>query len=221
MELMGLMKGTMDQLGETFDALNQTGNRVEDLQAEPALDSVSQIQSLRRHLVYQDRRQQEKMEDIRVILSEVLQVEVVEFLKGVIEEEVEAMINKEVEEQVADRLQKHIPPHLREMVDAHKKQLDDVTRNLHNVEARRRNAALRHQHGDGTIHPLHLPSAQPSESFPKNIDELINVEAERLANLMLEYGVEPGPSRDQNLNKFMKFCHIGYEVVPTSPPPAE
>ena len=91
-----------------------------------------------------------------VILSEVLQVEVVEFLKGVSEypflpmqlvywmdlrltahfvvgEEVEAMIDKEVEEQVADRLQKHIPPHLRDMVDAHKKQLDDVTRNLHNV----------------------------------------------------------------------------------------
>jgi len=221
MELMSIMKGTMDQLGETFDALNQTGNRVEDLQAEPALDSVAQIQALRRHLVYQDRRQQDKMEDIKVILSEVLQGEIVEFLKGVIEGEVEEMIDKEVEEQVAERLQKHIPPHLREMVDAHKKQLDDVTKNLHNVEARRRNAALRHQQGDGTIHPLHLSSAQPSENFPKNLDDLVNVEAEKLANLMVEYGLAPTESREQNLNHFMKFCHIGYEVVPSAiaPPP--
>ncbi len=78
---------------------------MEDLQSEPALDSVSQIQALRRHLVYQDRRQQDKMEDIRglqstflitlnlssrpslnlVILSEVLQGEIVEFLKVVSE----------------------------------------------------------------------------------------------------------------------------------------
>jgi len=221
LELMTIMKGTMDQLDGTFEALNQTGGRVEGLQSEPALDSVSQIQALRRHLVYQDRRQQDKMEDIRVILSEVLQGEIVEFLKVVIEGEIEEMIDKEVEEQVAERLQKHIPPHLREMVDAHKRQLDDVTRNLHNVEARRRNAALRHQQGDGTIYPLQLPSAQPSENFPTNLDELVNVEAEKLANLMVEYGMRPGSSREENLNDFMKFCHIGYEVVPTSiDPPA-
>ncbi|KAF8342944.1 uncharacterized protein EI90DRAFT_808806 [Cantharellus anzutake] len=187
-ELMTIMKSTMDQLGETFDALGQTGTRVEDLQAEPALDSVSQIQALRRHLVYQDRRQVQRMEDIK---------DIVDYLEGVIIREVEGIIDQEVEGQVAERLKKHIPDHLQHMVTEHKRQLDDVTRNLNNVEARRRNAALRHNRGDGSIHPLYLPSAKPSDNFPKNLDELIDVEAEKLANMMLEYGLQPGESREK------------------------
>jgi hypothetical protein len=48
----------------TFEALNQTSARVQELQAEPALDSVQQISDLRKQLVKKDRRQEEKIKEI-------------------------------------------------------------------------------------------------------------------------------------------------------------
>lgn len=66
----------------TFDALNQTSARVQELQNEPALDAVKQISDLRKQLVKKDRRQEDKMQEIEQLLREVLQHEIVEHLKG-------------------------------------------------------------------------------------------------------------------------------------------
>jgi hypothetical protein len=45
--------------------LNQTTAKVQDIQAEPALDSVKQIRDLRTQLVKRDRKQEAKMAEIQ------------------------------------------------------------------------------------------------------------------------------------------------------------
>jgi len=153
-DLMAVMKQTMDQLGGTFEALNQTSARVQELQAEPALDVVQQITDLRKQLVKKDRRQEEKVKEIEQLLREVLQHEIVEHLKGQITKQIEDIIEEEVEGQVKLQLGHHIPPRLQESVTNQKRQLDEVQYAMRNSEARRANGQLRSNNLHGPMHPL-------------------------------------------------------------------
>lgn len=216
-DLMAVMKQTMEALGGTFDALAQTGARVEELQNEPALDAVKQIADLRKQLVKRDRRQEEKMKDIQQLLSEVLQHQIVEHLRGQIAQQVEDVIAAEVEEQVRLQLEYHIPPKLQESVAAHKKQLDEVQHALRNGEARRANGQLRANNLQGPMQPMLPPSGVVSEHFPDNMSTLLVMEADKVLALLEHYDIAPGDSREENLNRFMRFCNIGYQVVPMDP----
>jgi len=216
-DLMTLMKQTMDTLGGTFDALNQTSARVQELQQEPALDSVQQISDLRKQLVKKDRRQDEKMKEIDQLLREVLQHEIVEHLKDQITLQIEDIIEKEVQEQVKLQLGHHIPPKLQESVANQKKQLDEVQYAMKNSEARRANGQLRSNNLHGPMHRLIPMSGAVSDHFPKDMSDLINMNADTVVELLKHYDLPPGESREDNLNRFMRFCNIGYQVVPIDP----
>jgi len=216
-ELMSVMKATMEQLGGTFDALNQTSARVQELQQEPALDSVQQISDLRKQLVKKDRRQDDKMKEIDQLLREVLQHEIVNHLKGQITKQIEDIIEHEVQEQVKLQLGHHIPPKLQESVANQKKQLDEVQYAMKNSEARRANGQLRSNNLHGPMHPLIPISGSASDHFPRNMSDLLNMNAEAVAELLNHYDLPPGESREDNLNRFMRFCNIGYQVVPVDP----
>lgn len=216
-ELMAVMKQTMDSLGGTFDALNQTSARVQELQNEPALDAVKQISDLRKQLVKKDRRQEEKMQDIEHLLREVLQHEIVEHLKGQIQNQIEDIIEAEVEEQVKLQLGFHIPPKLQESVAAHKRQLDEVQYAMRNSEARRANGQLRSNNLHGPMQTLMAPSGLVSDHFPKDMSELLTMDAETVAALIAHYDIAASDNREENMNRFMRFCNIGYQVVPMNP----
>jgi len=216
-DLMAVMKQTMDQLGGTFEALNQTSARVQELQAEPALDVVQQITDLRKQLVKKDRRQEEKVKEIEQLLREVLQHEIVEHLKGQITKQIEDIIEEEVEGQVKLQLGHHIPPRLQESVANQKRQLDEVQYAMRNSEARRANGQLRSNNLHGPMHPLLQISGEASEHFPKDMSELLTMEADTVVELLKHYDIVPGATRADNLNKFMRFCNIGYQVVPMDP----
>jgi len=216
-ELVSLVKQTMETLGGTFDALNQTSTRVQELQQEPAFDSVQQISDLRKQLVKKDRRQEAKMKEIEQLLREVLQHDIVDHLKGQIAMQIGDMIEHEVEEQVKLQLGHHIPPKLQESVAKQKRQLDEVQYAMKNSEARRANAQLRSNNLHGPMLPLIPTSGQISEKFPKDMAELLAMDADAVTDLLKHYDLAPEATREDNLNKFMRFCNIGYQVVPMEP----
>jgi len=216
-ELMAVMKQTMDALGGTFDALNQTSARVQELQAEPALDSVRQISDLRKQLVKKDKRQDEKIREIEQLLREVLQHQIVDHLKGQITLQIEDIIEQEVQEQVKLQLGHHIPPKLQESVANQKRQLDEVQYAMRNSEARRANGQLRSNNLHGPMLPLLPMSGLPSTLFPTDMSELLNMDADNVVELLKYYDITPAATREENLNKFMRFCNIGYQVVPMEP----
>jgi len=214
MELMDVLKRTMEQLGGTFETLGQTTQAVEQLQTEPALDSVQQISALRKHLVMQDRRQAAKMEEIKRLLKDVLQEEIVEHLKGQIADQIQSIIDAEVEAQVQAQLATHIPSTLQQTVANNQQQLHDVQYSLHNAEARRANALLRSNHLLGTVHALYKRDGTVSEFFPKDLTNLLTMDGDTASKLLTDYGIVPSDSREKNLNKFMNFANVGYQVVP-------
>jgi len=214
MELMDVLKRTMEQLGGTFETLGQTTQAVEQLQTEPALDSVQQIAALRKHLVLQDRRQSAKMDEIKRLLKDVLQEEIVEHLKGQITQQIENIIDEEVEAQVQAQLAYHIPPSLQQKLANNQQQLHDVQYSLHNAEARRANGQLRSNNLHGTLHPLYKRDGSVSEHFPKDLTGLLTLDGDTATQLLTDYAIAPADSREKNLNKFMNFANVGYQVVP-------
>ncbi|KAF8317652.1 hypothetical protein DL93DRAFT_2165506 [Clavulina sp. PMI_390] len=219
-ELMSIMKHTMETLGGTFETMNQTSIRVQEIQNEPALNAVQQITDLRKQLVKKDRRQEEKVKDIEHLLREVLQHEIVEHLKGQIQQQIEDIIEEEVERQVQVQLGYHIPPQLQESVAAHKRQLDEVQYSMRNSEARRANGQLRANNLHGPMQPLLMNTGDVSEHFPKDMSDLFKMDTDSITALLSNYDIPAGKSREENLNNFMRFCNIGYQMVPMEPPMA-
>jgi len=216
-DLMAVMKTTMDALGGTFEALNSTSQRVEELQNEPALDAVKQISDLRKQLVKRDRRQETKMQEIEQLLREVLQHEIVEYLKGQIADQIEEVIAAEVEAQVALQLNRHIPPTIQESFAANQRQLDEVQFTMKNAEARRANGQLRANNLQGPMHQMLPPSGTIPENFPDCMSTLLAMDGEQVISLLEHYELTPASTREENLNKFMRYCNIGYQVVPMEP----
>lgn len=216
-DLMAVMKQTMGALEGTFEALNQTSQRVEELQNEPALDAVKQIGDLRKQLVKRDRRQEAKMQEIEQLLREVLQHEIVEYLKGQIAQQIEDVIAAEVEEQVALQLGRHIPPQIQESFAANQRQLDEVQFTMKNGEARRANGQLRANNLQGPMAPMMPPNGVVPEDFPDTMATLLAMDGEKVIGLLNHYEITPASTREDNLNKFMRYCNIGYQVVPMEP----
>jgi len=53
--------------------------------------------------------------------------------------------------------------------------------------------------------------------FPKDMSELLTMDADTVVELLKHYDIVPAATREDNLNKFMRFCNIGYQVVPMDP----
>lgn len=51
-----------------------------------------------------------------------------------------------------------------------------------------------------------------SDVFPKDMSELLTMDAERVAALLAHYDIPADKSREENMNRFMRFCNIGYQV---------
>ncbi|KAG9104536.1 hypothetical protein FRC06_001622 [Ceratobasidium sp. 370] len=215
-QLRQTMQATMGMLGSTFDYLGEQTARVASL--GPAVEASHQIHQLRRQVHAQDRKQEERMQEIKSLLQDVLKEQIAEHLRAHVFE----MIREKVEELVADKvkaaLTQQIPEKLRQQVKEHRQHLAEVKRCLHNSEARRANATLRN-HGSAIREPLHellMADGNPSELWPQDLAQLFGYSNDTAKRLLDDYELtyaHDDPT-ERMLNKFMAHIGVGFQMVP-------
>jgi len=220
-DLVGTMKGTLDHLGGVFDSLGEHTARVASL--APAMQAAHQIKQLKRQLTVQDTRQEERVQNLKVLLRDVLKAQIGDHLRYHVHMIIQEKVKERVAQHVENELNKQFPPTLREQVVRHKRQLQGVKRSLWDSNARRQNALIKDHQLTEELHPLLMESGGVSSLFPKTLGDMFSLTGEDAKQLCIDYDLPPVenvPSeREDNLNAFMH--HVGTQFHLQPPPPRE
>ncbi|CCM05878.1 uncharacterized protein FIBRA_08115 [Fibroporia radiculosa] len=211
-ETLETLKGSLMALGNTFDALSDQATQMVLLGGE--LQAAGGISSIKNELQAQDRKHSESIEEVKALMKSVLENDVIEHLRQLIEDGLLEEIDEIVEEHVAKLLPHFVPQNLRDEIAEYKQKLEKMEWELHNSESRRLNAQLRTSRMHEAVHKIYKLDGTVSTLFPKDFGSLFSMDAETAKALVEEYEL-PGlsKSRDHNLNHFMQFCGIVYQLV--------
>ncbi|PPQ64554.1 hypothetical protein CVT24_008456 [Panaeolus cyanescens] len=133
-----------------------------------------------------------------------------------VEQEVTDQIDELVKAHVAECLRAHIPQDLQDEIATSKRELERLTHSLHNSESRRANADLRSDKPDSLLATMKMAEdGKVSTRYPKDLKELFGLDNNTTLALMSDYDIErsPGSSEIVNLNKFIHFCGVRYQLV--------
>lgn len=214
-DVLASMRETLETLGVTFDTLDNAGKRVAGLGAD--FDHSAQIGSLKRHMLSGDTKHQQKIDEIKLLLKDSLKEDVVPYVNTVISSDIDHQLDEMIQGLVAEEIARQIPQSLRDQIMEHKRHLEEVYVSLQNAEARRANALLRSTHLKDPLHPLLKANGEVSDKFPRDLTALFALDAAAAKALSAEYGLpDIGDSRERNLNRFMQFCGVSYQMVSLS-----
>lgn len=220
-DLVGSMKGALDHLGGVFDSLGEHTARVASL--APAMQAAHQIKQLKRQLAVQDARQEERVQNLKVLLRDVLKAQIGDHLRYHVHLIIQERVKEQVARRVAEELNKQFPPTIRDQVKRHRGQIMGVKRSVWDENARRQNALLKDHQLDEPLAPLMMENGGISSIFPETLRDMFSTSAEDAKQLAIEYGlphVEGGDSeREDNLNLIMHHFGTIFHVQP--PPPRE
>jgi len=214
-EILLEMKTKLGSLGATFDSMGAQTAQMALLGSE--LEITQHLNSLRSHIKDQDQKQEDGIAEIQELLKDLMEVQMMKYLQQQVEADIEIQIDELVREQVAKYLEKYIPKALQDELADRKRELEEVQRALHNSESRRANAELRSSDPEGCLHTIYRPNGEISTLFPRTLRNLFALDAESSRQLLLEYEQpDVSDSRERNLNRFIQFCGVSYQVVPTN-----
>ncbi|CAL1711972.1 unnamed protein product [Somion occarium] len=208
------MKGSLGNLGAMLDAVGQ--NTAHMVQIGGEIETARHLNKVRQDLAEQDRRQEAQIEEIKAVLQKALEYDVIEHLRQLIDAGIMEQIDELVKEQVAAQLPSYFPQELQDELDRHMFELDQVQRALHNSESRRANSQLRSNHLKDPLHTIYKSDGTISPHFPRDVHSLFSMDADTAKSLMEEYGLtDISESRERNVNRFMQFCGVTYQLVTT------
>jgi len=214
-EILLTMKAALSSLGMTFDSMGAQTARMALLGSE--LEIAQQLNSLRTQMKNQDQKQEEGIAEIQELLKDLMEVQIIRHLQQQVETDIEIQMEEILKEQVAVNLERYIPKALQDELSDRKRELEDVQRALHNSESRRANADLRSSDTDGSLRTIYRPNGEISALFPKTLRSLFALDAEASKQLLIDYEQpDVSDSRERNLNRFIQFCGVSYQVVPTN-----
>ncbi|GJE97303.1 hypothetical protein PsYK624_135190 [Phanerochaete sordida] len=211
------VKESLANFERVFDSLGQQNSQMIQMGGE--IETTQHLNRVREEMRDSDRKQDEQIEEIKVLLENALQREIVDHLRTLIEAGVLEQIDQAVKERVTAELPRVLPRSAQDEVKVYRKQLQEVQRALHNSESRRANSLLRTSRTNLTeeLHTIYKADGTISQIFPKNLDALFSMDIETARQLLEEYGMwDPMKSREKNLNAFMQFCGVNYQLVVTS-----
>jgi len=212
LDIIAKMKGSLGDLNHTFDALGEQTMQMIRLGGE--LETAQHVNSVRKQMEAQDAKQQGQIEDVKALLQEVLQNDILEHLRILIEQGVLEEIDEIVQEQVAALLPTYIPQELQDEVAYYRRQLEEAQQALHNSESRRANALLRTTRMDSPLKTIYKADGEVSALFPHDLNALFSMDAETAHELILDYGLgDPSSVRERNVNRLMQFCGLPYQLV--------
>ncbi|KIM40360.1 hypothetical protein M413DRAFT_28841 [Hebeloma cylindrosporum] len=211
-------KKPLDDLTTTFSALHAQTMQVATSGGD--VTGNQKLSDLLQQMDAQDHKHKAGLIEIQSewfscqILDELLEKKIVEEMRKQVEQEVASQIDELVKEQVEECLKTHIPKDLQDEVAVSKRELEALNLRLHNSESRRANAKLQIDKPGEPLATMFMPNGNVSGRFPKDLTSLFNLDAENTNALMVDYGIpEPSESRDNNLNRFMQFCGVRYQLV--------
>jgi len=216
-DVLHQMRSSLDALDATFQNIN---DQTRDVATLAIADPSTQLHNLELEMHDQDRRQAQKIDEIKELIQQVVANQVAEQIKRLFANEIESLIQREVNRQVALQLETHIPNGLLQQVDEQKRQLVDVDRSLHNAEARRINNLIKSSNLNEPLRGLLRTSGKPSDIFPRDLMDLFNRDDAAIKRLLKEFDLSDSGSREKNLNTFMSFIGVAFQLItaPASAP---
>ncbi|KAH8103533.1 hypothetical protein BXZ70DRAFT_736621 [Cristinia sonorae] len=220
-ETLATMKGSLGSLGQVFDTLGQQTAQMVQIGGE--LETAQHLNKVRKEMEAQDRKVDDQVEEIKILLQRALQVEIIDHLRQVIEAGVLEQIDEQVKEQVGRILPSYFPQDVLDEVEHYRQQLDEVQRALHNSESRKANSLLRSNRLTDPLHTIYKTDGTVSSLFPRDVKSLFSMDAETAILLLEEYGMtDVSATRERNVNRFMQFCGVSYQLLaaprrPTNP----
>lgn len=163
----------------------------------PSIKTPSQLAQLRQQIAAADRRHEDRIQELKALLREVVRSKINDFLthhlQHTIRDRINARVKERVEEQVSStehsfqgdiilrifwKLYERIPSALRNQVDEHRKQIADVKKNLVNSDARRHNSLLTASNLHDPLKSLVRTNGEVSELFPSTMAKLFAMSGE-------------------------------------------
>ncbi|KAG8901772.1 hypothetical protein FRB99_005110 [Tulasnella sp. 403] len=166
-----------------------------------------------------DQKNETRTEEIKTLLRarhyDVIHEEIIPYIRQVVAQEVDRQIETAVREVVAEELGYLVPDPLQIQIREHTEQLEEIQISLRNAEARRQNSLLRSTYLNDPLHPLLKPSGKVSPNFPRDLATLFELDGAAAKALNMEYGLQDvGDGREKNLNRFMQFIGVPYQMRP-------
>jgi hypothetical protein len=215
-EMLQQMTVKLEPLSKAFDAIAEKATQVAVLDGDSEI--AQNLNRLREEMKEQDNKHAKGIEEIQGLLTELIEVKLIKHLETEAEKSIEAQIDEILEQQVAEDLKKHIPQDLQNELAKSKQELEGLQRALKNSESLRANALLREDEPDGILHEIYSPNGEISSMFPRDLNALFNMDGETCKQLLIDYGIpDVSDSRETNLNRFIQFCGVPYQLkVPTT-----
>jgi len=214
-ELVTVMKNSLTMLGHTFDTLGEQTAHVASLPS--VVENAHQLAQLRQQIAAADRRHEDRVQDLKTLLREVVRAKINDFLTHHLQHTIRDRINARVKERVEEQLYKRIPDELRHQVHEHREQIADVKKNLVNSDARRHNSLLTASNLYDPLKPLVRTNGEVSELFPSTMAKLFAMSASGVKELNNHYGLaQEGDTRERRVNKFLGFIGVQIQVIPAS-----
>jgi len=210
-EMLLQMKVDLGPLSSVYDTLSQQAAQAAVLSEDSEI--TQSLNKLRVEMKEQDDTQAKGIEEIKDLINNLIDVQLIDHMQKEVEKGIEAEIDAMVKLQVEQDLKKHIPQELQDELSKSKLELEKVRQALHNSESRLANAELRTEEADGIIHTIYQQNGEISALFPKDLTTLFGLDGEKSKQLLVEYELgEISDSREKNLNRFIQFCSIPYQV---------
>ncbi|KAG5731751.1 hypothetical protein E4T56_gene805 [Termitomyces sp. T112] len=210
----------LDDLKSASESLSNIYEKLEiqtsDVAKRGQIGITSEIKRFQRQLKEQDQIHRDGIAEIQLILKDCLETQLFAHLKEIAQREIEAEIDRLVQEQVAECLATMIPLSLQDKIVEQRMELEELRINLLNSENRRANASLRMNQPDTNLHEIYMSNGKVSERYPRTLQDLFDLDSETSKALLVDYELaDVSDTRDRNLNRFMQFCGVNYQMVRT------
>ncbi|KAI0733759.1 hypothetical protein C8Q72DRAFT_810632 [Fomitopsis betulina] len=211
-----IVKDTRDRLDNLGDSLAEQITQIAQLDEQ--LDTAETLNRLNKLMDAQDERLEKEVAEVRALQTQVLEKDVVEYLRSTIEKNVSDLVDQIVRDEVKNLLHEHIKPELINELESHKRELAEVERDLHNSESRRKNAQIRTSQLDAELAIILRHDGTKSPHYPRDLQSLLGMDGKTTKALMHDYCpqvVNASESQDRRLNCLMRHFGISYQLVPT------
>jgi len=177
-------------------------------------DIDQSLDQIRKDLESLSTAQSSERDEIKRLLEEALNNEVLQHLSKQIEQQIDTHIDLTVKKLVEDELDKYVPKEIREQIDKQRTDLLSLQVKIHNSEAKRSNSFVKTQkHFNESLQPILDNKGHLSDLFPKTVNELLKLDDTQVLQLVKFYSMErPDPqSKIPNLNWFLRQIGVTYQ----------
>ncbi|EGO00682.1 hypothetical protein SERLA73DRAFT_71676 [Serpula lacrymans var. lacrymans S7.3] len=216
-DLLAAMKDTLGTLGQTFDTLNEQSAKI-SATAPTMQDNASQIQAMRRQVRAQDKKQEARIKEVKRMVSEQLKDQIIEHMKAKIQEQIKADIAKQVAQEVDVQIKDYFPVPVEQQMAQSKKELTAIQQSVENSEARRLNSNLRTHNLDEPLAIVLKTNGRKSYIYPTSLRALFSYDGPKVKALLRDYELIEDEVRERNLNRFMSYIGIRFQLIPVPAP---